>query len=459
MRGLVLSLAIVSAAPVLAQPPVLWPLECEPIPCPCPSPATSRSISRYATETGERVNVVLRWNDLALQAIRADKTSPPLAARHLAVMHLAMYDAVSPGRRAHEPFHVRVAGPADASSESAVAAAAWRVLKTIYPQYGDTFDDALNELPDLDGLDEGVRWGRKVADWVLAWRNDDRTTAPSDYRPKAEPGHWSPTPPAYKSPLLPTWGKAPLFALKSAESVRPPEPPALTSPEFAAAFHEVKALGSVNSRARTEEQTEIAKFWADGEGTVTPPGHWNRIAAAVARDRGLNRAETARLFAMLNVALADAAIACWECKFRFDVWRPVTAIRNAGQLKNPTLVADPDWTPLLATPPFPAYTSGHSSFSGAAAAALAEFFGTDRVRFTTTSDGLPGVTRSFTRFSEAANEAGMSRIYGGIHWAFDNTAGLESGRKVGEYVARNYFRPVRETGGRATPASIAIHRR
>jgi hypothetical protein len=173
----------------------------------------------------------------------------------------------------------------------------------------------------------------------------------------------------------------------------------------------------------------------------------------------LNRAETARLFAMLNVALADAAIACWECKYRFDVWRPVTAIRNADQLKNPALVADPDWTPLLVTPPFPAYTSGHSSFSGAAAAALAEFLETDRVRFTTTSDGLPGVTRSFTRFSEAANEAGMSRIYGGIHWAFDNTAGLESGRKVGEYVARNFFRPVRETGDRPRPASIAIHRR
>ena len=119
------------------------------------------------------------------------------------------------------------------------------------------------------------------------------------------------------------------------------------------------------------DQTEIANFWADGEGTVTPPGHWNRIAATVARDRALNRAETARLFAMLNVALADAAIACWECKFRFDVWRPVTAIRNAEQLKNPDLVADPDWTPLLVTPPFPSYTSGHSSFSGAAAAETA----------------------------------------------------------------------------------------
>ena len=134
------------------------------------------------------------------------------------------------------------------------------------------------------------------------------------------------------------------------------------------------------------------------------------------------------------------------------------AIRNADQLKNPAPVADPDWTPP-GTPPFPAYTSGHSSFSGAGAAVLAEFFGTDRARFTSTSDGLPGVTRSFARFSDAANEAGMSRIYGGIHWAFDNTGGLESGRKVGEYVARNFFRPVRDADDRAVPASVAIHRR
>ncbi|HVK11712.1 MAG TPA: phosphatase PAP2 family protein [Gemmataceae bacterium] len=442
MRGLVVPLALAVATPALAQPPVFWPAEVEPGPCGRPPTAGSRSTSRYATEAGDRVNVVLRWNDLALRAIRADKTPPPLAARHLAVMHLAMYDAVSPGRRTHEPFHVRTAGPADASSESAVAAAAWRVLKTIYPQYADTFDDALNELPDLEGLDEGVRWGRKVADWVIAWRASDLTPAPSVYTPRPGPGRWAPTPPGYKSPLLPSWGKAPLFALKSAEAVRPPEPPALTSPEFAAAFRQVQALGSRDSRMRTAEQTEIAKFWADGEGTVTPPGHWNRIAAAVARDRGLSRAETARLFAMLNVALADAAIACWECKFRFDVWRPVTAIRNADQLKNPDLVAEPDWTPLLTTPPFPAYTSGHSSFSGAAAAVLAQFFGTDRVRFTTASDGLPGVTRSFASFTDAATEAGLSRIYGGIHWSFDNTAGQMSGRKIGEYVARNFFGPL-----------------
>jgi hypothetical protein len=151
--------------------------------------------------------------------------------------------------------------------------------------------------------------------------------------------------------------------------------------------------------------------------------------------------EKARLFALLSFAMADAAIACWECKFRFSVWRPVHAIREADRDDNPDTQPDRDWKPLIDTPPFPAYTSGHSSFSGAAAAALAEVMGTDRVRFTTTSDALPGVRRSFSGFRAAAEEAGMSRIYGGIHWQFDNTMGLEAGRNIGRFVARHWLVP------------------
>src|SRR5262249_27238483 len=150
----------------------------------------------------------------------------------------------------------------------------------------------------------------------------------------------------------------------------------LNSDEFIAAFREVKVLGSVNSRVRTRDETEIARFWADGEGTVTPPGHWNRIAQDAARQRRTSSFQNARLFAMLNIALADVGIACWDCKYSFDYWRPVTAIRAARKLNNPELVAETDWSPLLPTPPFPSYTSGHSSFSGAAAAVLKEFFAT-----------------------------------------------------------------------------------
>jgi hypothetical protein len=173
---------------------------------------------------------------------------------------------------------------------------------------------------------------------------------------------------------------------------------------------------------------------------VTPPGHWNRIARSLAAERGLSTFENARLFAMLNIALADAAIACWECKYKFDFWRPVTAIRTAAKLGNTSLKEDPDWTPLLTTPPFPSYTSGHSTFSGAAAAVLTAFLGKDDVAFSSISDAMPGVRRSFKSFSDAANEAGMSRIYGGIHYSFDNKDGLKLGRAIGEHVAQNFFR-------------------
>jgi hypothetical protein len=209
----------------------------------------------------------------------------------------------------------------------------------------------------------------------------------------------------------------------------------------------VRDLGGGESRVRTHDQTVVAFFWADGDGTVTPPGHWNRVAQSVARGRGNTLAENARLFALLNVAMADAGVVCWACKYHFDVWRPVTAVREQ----------DPDWSPLLPTPPFPAYTSGHSSFSGAAAAALAAFCGTDAVRFSSTSDGLPGVVRTYRGFWEAAEEAGMSRIYGGIHWSFDNDAGLKCGREVGEHVAARHFRP---RGRDATlPVDFAVRRK
>jgi hypothetical protein len=230
--------------------------------------------------------------------------------------------------------------------------------------------------------------------------------------------------------------------MRKATDFRPAAPPLCDTKAFAEALEEVKLLGGRHSSVRTAEQTEIAHFWADGEGTVTPPGHWNRIAQSVAESRRLSLGENARLFALLNLALADAAILCWDCKYHFDYVRPVTAIRRADHDGNPDTWSDPTWTPLLATPPFPSYTSGHSSFSAAAAAVLAELFG-DNTRFITTSDDLPHVRRSFASFSAAAAEAGRSRIYGGIHFEFDNREGQKTGAALGQYVARNFIGPAK----------------
>jgi membrane-associated phospholipid phosphatase len=193
-----------------------------------------------------------------------------------------------------------------------------------------------------------------------------------------------------------------------------------------AAVSQVESLGDVDSTTRTPDQTQIALFWSDGAGTDTPPGHWNAIAEQVALQKKDSVVQDARLFAQLDIALADAAIAAWDAKYAYNYWRPITVIQQT----------DPTWKPLITTPNFPSYVSGHSTFSGAAEVVLSSFFG-QNVTFSATSDGLPGVTRTFTSFAQAADEAGMSRIYGGIHYSFDNTAGLAMGRALGQYVVDN----------------------
>jgi membrane-associated phospholipid phosphatase len=396
----------------------------------------------------------VRWNEATLAAVKADRTPPPVAARNLAIVQGAMYDAVAIAGGRYQPFYANLRAPVGVDPEAAAAVAAHRTLAGLYPgrmnDLDAALDETLNHIPEGPAKSSGIALGQTVAEQYLRWRaGDGMSAARHNYRSRLEVGRWRPTPSDYGRPLLPGWGNVPCFAVADPASFRPPGPPGLDSEAYAASFRTVWALGSAASTARTREQTEVAFFWADGEGTVTPPGHWNRIAQSLARSRKLDLTESARLFALLNVAMADAGCICWDCKYRFDFWRPVTAIREV----------DPRWTPLLPTPPFPAYTSGHSSFSGAAASALAAYFGTDRVQFSSTSEGLPGVTRSFDSFSAAAEEAGMSRIYGGIHWSFDNVEGLASGRQVAEHVARHHFRPVAARNRDGVPATFPVLRR
>jgi len=200
-------------------------------------------------------------------------------------------------------------------------------------------------------------------------------------------------------------------------------------------------MGAATNSTRTADQTQIALFWADGAGTETPPGHWNSIAQDVAAAKGNTLEENARLFALLNLAMADAAICAWDAKYSFSFWRPVTAIRHADTDGNPATEPDPSWSSLIVTPPFPDYVSGHSTFSGAAATVLAIFYGTDNVSFTTGSDFLPGVHRSFNSFSAAAAEAAVSRLYGGIHFRSANEDGLHGGLAIGHLMMHNFLLP------------------
>jgi membrane-associated phospholipid phosphatase len=255
--------------------------------------------------------------------------------------------------------------------------------------------------------------------------------------------------------VAPQWGSVTPFCIPSDSAFRPPPPPALTSADYTAAFNEVKSLGAANSTTRTAEQSQIARFWYGAAGTYTATGYWNQIAQEVAQRRGDSLVQDARLFALLNLAQADAYFAVWDAKYTYNFWRPVTAIRAADTDGNPDTAADPAWTPFLVTPAHPSYSSGHSGISGAAAAVLAAFFGTDAIPFSFSSDGLPGVTRSYAGFSAAAQEVSDSRVYAGIHWRFDVQAGQVMGNEVGDYIATHFLRPVTKAHDGGADAAAA----
>jgi hypothetical protein len=395
-------------------------------------------------------DVVTDWNTAALNAIRLNRTSPPVASRALAILHVSIYDAVNGIVQSHEPYFVRWKAPANASLEAAASAAAHKVLATLFPANAQSFDDlhALTIARIRNGSNKhgGLEWGESVADRILLSRASDNADVVVAPPAGSGPGVWQPTPPLFAPYLLPQWGFVRPFAMPANDFFRPQGPPSLESAEYAKDYNEVKALGAAVGSTRTADQDQIALFWADGAGTVTPPGHWNVVAQDVASARGNTMRQNARLFALLNVAMADAAICSWDAKYAFNFWRPVTAIRNGGADGNPATEPDPEWSSFIATPPFPDYTSGHSTFSGAAATVLSLFYRTISIRFSATSDTLPGATRHFNSFWAAALEAANSRLYGGIHYRSANEDGLRSAFGIGVWTFTQTMQPRRDHG-------------
>ncbi len=382
-------------------------------------------------------DVVTDWNNAALDAIRAGHTAPPIASRSLVIAHVSIYDAVNGIARTYEPYLVQSAVPASASREAAASAAAHQALVNLFPASTSSFDALhaaiLAAIPDGPQKTAGIVWGEFVANQILAARANDGSDAIVPPPGGTDPGAWVPTPPAFLPYLLPQWGFVLPFAMSSSSQFRPSGPPSLDSERYAADYDEVKSLGPAVGSTRTEEQTQIALFWADGAGTETPPGHWNSIAQSFADMEGNTLEQNARLFALLNIAMADAAICAWDAKYTFDFWRPVTAINY--------LEPELNWMSFIVTPPFPDYVSGHSTFSGAAATVLALFYGTEDLPFTIGSDFLPGVYRSFATCLDAAQEAAVSRLYGGIHFRSANEDGLQAGINIGEWTGTPYLQP------------------
>jgi hypothetical protein len=411
-------------------------------------------------------NEVIAWNETALRVIDANGQNAIVMTRTLSMVHGAIHDALNAINRRYDAYYFE--GPADptASPDAAVAAAAHTVLVGVAPTFGtpaqkgaasavadQAYAAALARVADGPARNRGVAVGRAAGAAMLALRKEDGASRDAPYTPGSGAGKWrphpNPTPPSppianpdlargYTPSVLPGWGNVTPFTLLSASQFWLPGPPALTSPTYARDFNEVKAVGGKVSTVRTAEQTEIARFWFQG-----PPA-WNRIMRTVAGTRRLDATDTARIFALTNMAMADAYIAGFKIRYVYDLWRPVTAIREGDSDGNDATVGDPNWDSHQNTPAVSDYPSTQSVFSGAASTVLATVLG-DQVPFSMTS-GKPfdGITRSFTSFSQAARESADSRVYAGIHFRSACEDGLSLGRKIGQRTVTLYLQPIRK---------------
>ena len=412
-------------------------------------------------------NEILDWDAAMMAAIRLDNSGPTLSTRNLAILHLAMYDAVNSIARRHQPYAFLLDPPEPSSPEAAAAGAGDSVLRALYPGMTARADEVSRlwraSAPNTQATTNGLEFGIECARRILEARSGDGSATDIPYVPSTAPGNWRRTAPFYRPPLTPGWRYVRPFALPELEPFVAPPPPALDSPDYANDLNEVRALGRRDSLERTPEQSLIAAFWSDFSYTAMPPGHWHEIASSIARQRGTDLPDAARLMALLSLVQADAAIVCWEAKYRYNLWRPITAIQRAAEDGNPGTDADPDWDNYLAAPPFPAYPSGHSTFSQGGAEAIGFFYGADAIDFSASSDAVPGVVRSFHSLRSCAAEVGMSRIYGGIHFSFDNREGKRSGSKVAAHVTSNWLLPnadlpqVRLEAGTTRQPGVRVH--
>jgi hypothetical protein len=402
--------------------------------------------------TGGTSTIVFEWNQILQDTIPAPVGV--LSPRFYAMTHIAMFDAINTIERDFEPYRVRLWHWGGGSPEAAAAQAAHDVLVAINPPAAPTYDAAL--LRQLGAqpsgfLRRGAAVGARVAREILEWRQHDGwVVSPFPaYSEPLLPGKWQPTPPNNPVAAFTHLQSAVPMAMLTATQFLPPPPPSLTSPRYATDFNEVKLLGKSDSAMRTPDQTSIARLWAGiattGVGTATNFfSVWQNVARDVARERHLSLVETARLFALMNVSIHDGLQTTQASKFVYGLWRPVTAIRGAEDDLNPATDADPNWLSLLTNPPYPTYAGNLAVIGASAARALQLAFGTNDIPVTVTwrqAGGLPDVSHQFDGFWEAAEEQSMSRIYGGIHYRFDQEAGQQVGRTVADFVFANFMTP------------------
>lgn len=396
---------------------------------------TGQAAGRRGTDTAGHVpDQVLAWDQELDTVLMAPGAQPATVhpTRTMAITQLAVYHAVrsvegrGPGARS------------DTATQAAAASAAHAVLVALLPTQKDAleakFQESLAQIGSGPQAHRGIRAGEAAAREVLAERADDGSAAVvPPYQPQPGPGGYQITPPNNPAPVFTGWGRVRPFVLDSGDQFRPPSPPAVISPEYADDFNQVKTLGQANSAERSRNQTDIATFWSAGPVWIV----WNHIAQQAAAERHTSVTQNARLFAQLDVSLADGVIALYDAKYAYHFWRPVTAVRAADSDGNDATIGQPDWLPVSNTAPDPSYPGAHAEISQSAASALRDFFGNDIADISLSTAAVPGVVRTFPSFSAAADEAAISRVYAGQHFTFDENAGQTLGDQVGDLVSHS----------------------
>jgi hypothetical protein len=396
--------------------------------------------------------VIYEWNQILQDTIPGGGGAG--APRFYALTHIAMFDAINAIERDFEPYRVRFRHPVNGAARAAAAQAAHDVIVALNPSAAAAYDTLLAQQlgPKQHGFEKrGASLGARVAAEVLAWRQNDGWIV-SPFPPYSEPplpGRWQPTAPNQVATFTHV-GQAVPLAMVSSTQFLPARPPMLTSAEYAAALNEVKEIGKSDSLTRTADQTTIARTWASiaaagAPGTATHYSQiWQNIAKDISQERGMSLVETARLFVLMNVSIHDALQTTQTSKFVYGLWRPLTAIRQADTDLNPATAADPAWSTLIPTPPYPSYAGNMATIGASAARVIALAIGTDDIQVSATwkqSGGAPDITRVWSKLSDVAQEQADSRIYGGIHYRFDNVAGQVAGKAVAEYVFDNFMNP------------------
>lgn len=484
-----------------------------------------------------RADEILDWN-ATMRDIMQTRTDPYFAnpgysTRSMAMTNGAMFDIMMSFDKQYTPYLYNGAAPTGASQTAAMAQASYVILNSLYGSaYGGAANQGndatqaatiaarlqsdlsakLNTVNDVNALNAGVALGNQVAAQYLAARANDGINVPVQYLPDANqtPGHWQPDPfnPTQQA-WGPNWGNVTPFVLTGSNQFNVPAPPALGSIEYKLAYDEVKSLGSYNSTTRTQDQTDIGVFWGYDRATMGPPPIlYSKNLEEISKVMGNSQVENARLFTLVSLGMADAGVASWDAKFNYDLWRPVTGIQQGDNDGNVLTVGDPNWRPLGApgndpnaftddfTPPFPAYVSGHATFGGVTYEILRQFYGTDLLNYTLTSDemaagshvvamsslspsdvmalrsaygdayvdaavtagqiSIANKMRMFNSFSEAEFENALSRVYLGVHWSFDATEGVNLGNQIGEYAFANFLTAVPEPSTYALFGTVIV---